>query len=148
MDHHINEYNLYDDHEDQCCSDYDPPLYRRRTKRWIQPVCKFCGATGLHWVAPQGNVGWRLYTDTGELHNCEQYHLANGRNLIQERTTMMKWEESVCSNCGGTIHGDGITDVMHCENADWDDYYDRAPDSDVVLCRFDIEALSDDEDES
>lgn len=40
-----------------------------------------------------------------------------------------------CSRCGGRILGDGYTEARHCENADYDDYYDCEPDAPVVLCR-------------
>jgi ribosomal protein L37AE/L43A len=42
----------------------------------------------------------------------------------------------VCPKCGGDIDGDGYTEVYHCENAEYDDYYDHEPDANVVYCRF------------
>jgi hypothetical protein len=31
-------------------------------------TCKYCGATGFHWVDTEG--GWRLADYSGKLHNC------------------------------------------------------------------------------
>lgn len=39
-----------------------------------------------------------------------------------------------CSKCGGEMIGDGFTVVFHCENADYETYYDKAPDDLPVLC--------------
>ncbi len=40
-----------------------------------------------------------------------------------------------CPNCGGTMEGDGYTEVRHCEFAEYDDYYDKEPDADAVYCK-------------
>jgi len=41
-----------------------------------------------------------------------------------------------CPNCGGTMEGDGYTEVMHCENADYEAYFDHEPDASPVYCQF------------
>ena len=43
--------------------------------------------------------------------------------------------DGVCPNCGGTLEGDGYTVVLHCEYAEYDDYYDHEPDANTVYCR-------------
>lgn len=42
---------------------------------------------------------------------------------------------TTCPNCGGSIIGDGHSTVQHCENARYNDYHDREPDSTTVLCQ-------------
>ena len=39
-----------------------------------------------------------------------------------------------CPYCGGTIEGDGVTVVLHCENAPGPLYEDKEPDAPVVFC--------------
>ena len=39
-----------------------------------------------------------------------------------------------CIVCGGTMVGDGHTTVLHCENASYDDVYDKEPDASPVYC--------------
>lgn len=39
-----------------------------------------------------------------------------------------------CPNCGGSIIGDGYTEVMHCEFVDESLYWDCEPDASVVYC--------------
>lgn len=40
----------------------------------------------------------------------------------------------ICPVCGGEMVGDGFHTVIHCENAEYGDYYDQAPDSNPVEC--------------
>lgn len=42
----------------------------------------------------------------------------------------------VCKNCGCEMIGDGYTQVIHCENSDYDSYFDKEPDSSFVYCEF------------
>ena len=42
----------------------------------------------------------------------------------------------ICSKCNGELVGDGYTTVMHCENADENQYYGKEPDAEVVECDF------------
>jgi hypothetical protein len=42
-----------------------------------------------------------------------------------------------CPKCGGTLLGDGYTEVIHCEFSDQDDYFYLAPDEKVVYCQLD-----------
>ena len=39
-----------------------------------------------------------------------------------------------CKICGGMMLGDGYQDVLHCENAHWNDYGWLTPDSNPVYC--------------
>lgn len=44
-----------------------------------------------------------------------------------------------CPNCGGDVHGDGYTSVMHCEYADESEYEYAAPDEGPFYCDFEEE---------
>ena len=46
-----------------------------------------------------------------------------------------------CINCGGSIIGDGITSVMHCEFAEDKDYEFHEADATPVYCNFEEEEL-------
>lgn len=39
-----------------------------------------------------------------------------------------------CSKCGGDMAGDGYVDVIHCENAEYEKYFDRTPDDNPIEC--------------
>lgn len=41
-----------------------------------------------------------------------------------------------CHVCGSTWSGDGHTTVLHCENAEFDDYRDVEPDAQPIPCRI------------
>jgi len=43
-----------------------------------------------------------------------------------------------CPKCGGSIVGDGITMVEHCEYADTELVWETEPDAPVILCDFDM----------
>lgn len=45
-----------------------------------------------------------------------------------------KYPSTTCPTCGGSLIGDGYRDVIRCEFAEWDDYYDLAPDEKIVYC--------------
>ena len=40
-----------------------------------------------------------------------------------------------CKNCNGNMVGDGYRAVLHCENAEWEDFCDKEPDADPVYCK-------------
>ena len=40
----------------------------------------------------------------------------------------------ICNNCGGSVIGDGVTTVLHCENANEADYAHLEPDANFVQC--------------
>jgi hypothetical protein len=42
-----------------------------------------------------------------------------------------------CKKCGSKIIGDGYSSVLHCEMAEYDSFYDKEPDSEVVFCELD-----------
>jgi len=48
--------------------------------------------------------------------------------------TIMAQGHHVCPECGGKIHGDGVTSVRHCEHAELEHYVDLEPDAGIVLC--------------
>lgn len=41
-----------------------------------------------------------------------------------------------CPKCGGDLVGDGYTSVIHCEDAEEEDYWHNAPDDGPVYCNF------------
>lgn len=40
----------------------------------------------------------------------------------------------ICNKCGGRMIGDGFTEIIHCENAEYESYYDLPPDDTPVEC--------------
>ncbi len=40
-----------------------------------------------------------------------------------------------CPVCGGQLIGDGYQTVLHCENADINDYWYTEPDASPVYCK-------------
>lgn len=48
---------------------------------------------------------------------------------------------SNCKKCGGMMHGDGYTTVLHCEYVDYESVSDMTPDANPVYCDFEEEAL-------
>lgn len=46
-----------------------------------------------------------------------------------------------CLDCGGTMIGDGYTEVVHCENAEEESYAYCAPDEGPVYCESTILTL-------
>lgn len=47
----------------------------------------------------------------------------------------MSHQNGTCPHCGGDLIGDGVHDVLHCENvADPTLLWDREPDSGPVYC--------------
>ncbi len=47
-----------------------------------------------------------------------------------------------CEKCGGTMVGDGFNTIMHCEFADEETYYDKAPDEGPIYCDYTEEETS------
>ena len=43
---------------------------------------------------------------------------------------------NVCSDCGGTLIGDGYSTVVHCEEAQEELYSESEPDANPVMCGF------------
>lgn len=48
----------------------------------------------------------------------------------------------ICSVCGETMIGDGYKIILHCPNADYDDYVYSSPDDSPVECALCADTLT------